>query len=86
MKVTITLKAQKAFLKLPTNIQKRIATSIDDLATNPLPNGVKKLTNQPGYRIRVGDYRILYIINIKSKVLTVTSIAHRSVVYRKMKF
>ena len=86
MKVKITAKAQKSFLKLPDNIQKRIADAIDGLAENPLPTGVKKLTNQPGYRIRVGDYRILYIIDSKNKILTIVLVAHRSVVYKKMKF
>ena len=86
MKVKIISKAQKSFLKLSVNIQQRIAKAIDDLADNSLPSGVKKLTNQPGFRIRVGDYRILYIIDTKAKTLTIISIAHRFVVYKKMKF
>lgn len=55
---------------------------IEELEKRPYPQGVKKLTNRPGWRVRVGDYRILYTIDEKKKELTILSVAHRKDVYR----
>lgn len=59
-KVEISKVALKQLKKLSPEIQERIQAKIDYLVTEPHPNGVKKLKNRPyGYRIRVGDYRVL---------------------------
>lgn len=56
---------------------------IDELATSPRPNGVKKLKGKENtYRIRVGDYRILYEIFDDVLLVTVVKIGHRSKVYK----
>jgi len=52
------------------------------LKENPRPFGTKELQSREGYRIRVGDYRILYWINEKEKKVEITSVAHRKEVYR----
>jgi mRNA interferase RelE/StbE len=52
------------------------------LEENPLPKGVKKLSGIDAYRIRVGDYRILYQINSKKKIIEIIAIAHRKDAYR----
>jgi len=52
------------------------------LSKDPLPAVSKKLINREGWRVRVGDYRILYTVDGKSKELTILSIAHRKEAYR----
>jgi mRNA interferase RelE/StbE len=61
--------------------KKRAVVAFKDLAVNPRPYGYKKLKGRPGYRIRVGDYRIIY--QVKDNVLTVyiLIIGHRRDVY-----
>jgi mRNA interferase RelE/StbE len=60
--VKLSRLAQKQLDKLPDAATERIATKLFELATDPRPSGVKKLKGQEGYRIRVGDYRVLYSI------------------------
>ena len=68
--------------RLQAKTHDRIVNFLISLKENPLPNGVKKLRGREGYRIRVGDYRILYIIDHSKKKVEVFSIAHRREVYR----
>lgn len=82
MKVAITPKAQKGFDKLPKEIQNRLRTAIDRLENDPFPRGCAKLTNQPGFRLRIGSFRLLYTVDTKTRTLTVVKIAHRKEVYR----
>lgn len=74
--------AEKELDRLPTEVQNRIVKQLVSLKDNPRPPGVKKLYFREGYRIRVGDYRILYTINESEKKLKIVSIAHRKEVYR----
>lgn len=75
--------ASKQFKKLSPEIQERIQIKIDELADNPRPNGVVKLVNgENRYRIRVGDYRVLYIIFDDVLLVTVVKVGHRREVYR----
>ena len=77
--------ASKELLSLPGAIQKRIGKKIDSLKGNPRPAGVKALKGQHGdfYRVRVGDYRILYEIRDKILLVIVIKVGHRREVYRK---
>lgn len=59
-----------------------ITASITALSDNPRPAGATKLVNRPEWRVRVGDYRILYQIDDKNSTLTIVSISHRRDVYR----
>jgi mRNA interferase RelE/StbE len=52
------------------------------LKENPRPLGVKKLKGQEGYRIRLGNYRILYLVDDRERKIEIFSIAHRKEVYR----
>jgi mRNA interferase RelE/StbE len=52
------------------------------LKENPRPVGCKKLTNQEGYRIRIGNYRILYTIEDENKIVMIYRVGHRRDVYR----
>jgi mRNA interferase RelE/StbE len=81
--VEILKGAFKQIKKLSPEVQERIQIKIDELATEPRPNGVKKLKGQENtYRIRVGDYRILYEILDDILLVTVVEIGHRSKVYK----
>lgn len=68
--------------KLDRQIQRRIAPVINALSHNPRPTNSRKLVGKESYRIRVGDYRILYDIEDDVLVILVVKIAHRREVYR----
>lgn len=73
--------AQKQLYKIPPPHFNRIVKAIDELAYNPRPPGCKKLTGRSAYRIRIGNYRVIY--NISDNVLTVfvIDIGHRKNIY-----
>jgi mRNA interferase RelE/StbE len=74
--------AQKELFKLPKEIQERIAVKIDSLADDPYPADTKKLKNGDGrFRIRVGDYRIIYRLEDKQLVILIIKIGHRRDIY-----
>ena len=81
-RIDISRDARKELERLPTQIQSRIAKAVLALESNPFPHGCKKLKNRDGYRIRVGDYRILYFVDGKQKVIVVGLIGHRREIYR----
>ena len=76
--------AQKELASLPKAIRVRIGKKIDSLQTNPNPQGVKLLKGKgrEAYRVRVGDYRILYQIKREILLVIVIKIGHRREVYR----
>jgi len=75
--------ARRAFTRLESPIQRRIGAAIDSLAVNPRPSGVKKLADAENHwRIRVGDYRIIYQIFDKVLVIVIVAVGHRGDVYR----
>ncbi len=75
--------AQKSLIHLPPTIQTRLLDAIQALSDNPRPSGVKKLqSKQDLYRIRVGDYRIVYAIEDNRLLILVATIGHRKDVYR----
>jgi mRNA interferase RelE/StbE len=59
----------------------KVKQSIAALAENPRPHGYKKLKNRNGYRIRIGDYRVIYDIFDAVLIIDVISIGHRKDVY-----
>ncbi|MFC1611288.1 type II toxin-antitoxin system RelE/ParE family toxin [Myxococcota bacterium] len=68
---------------LDKKIQVRLGKKIQKLATNPRPSGVKKLAGEDGFwRVRVGDYRIIYSIEDDRLVVLVIRVRHRREVYR----
>ena len=76
--------AAKAIQKLPTVTQRRILERLETLASNPRAHGSIKLTGQEAYRIRAGDYRIIYTIEDKQLVVLVINVGNRRDVYRRM--
>lgn len=81
-RVELETRSRRELLELPRDVQRRLVDVIDDLETNPRPPGAKKLTNQEGYRVRKGDYRILYTVHDAEAVVRVYCIGHRREVYR----
>ncbi len=80
--VEIVAKAEKEFSKLPEKTKPLISKKILSLEDTPRPFGAKKLKETPYYRIRVGDFRVIYSINDTAKTVKVLSIADRKEVYR----
>ncbi|MBD2604384.1 type II toxin-antitoxin system RelE/ParE family toxin [Scytonema hofmannii FACHB-248] len=75
--------ARKQFIKLPIDVKKRIQIKINDLAIEPRPNGIKKLQGDDNsYRIRVGEYRVVYEIEDDVLIVTIIKVKHRSEVYQ----
>lgn len=74
--------AHRQILRLPAQTQQRVNQAIARLAENARPLGNKKLTAREGYRLRVGDYRILYKVDDGEKVVLVYRVKARGDVYR----
>ena len=75
--------ARRAFANLPPQLQARLQPAVDALAALPRPPGCKKLRGERNlWRIRVGDYRIVYEIHDQILVVLVIAISHRREAYR----
>jgi mRNA interferase RelE/StbE len=74
--------AVKELEGLPPKVRRRVVSKIEGLGTAPRPQGVEKLSGQEKYRIRQGDYRVLYAIDDTAKTVTVVKIGHPRDVYR----
>ncbi len=81
--VRIIPRAQRDLDKLRGKLFNGIKDKINSLKDNPRPPGCEKLTDEEGYRVRVRDYRILYRINDKSKIVFIHRVRHREEVYRQ---
>lgn len=71
--------------KIPSKMQKQITEKIKELALNPRPDGCKKLQGSddlPLYRIRCGDYRVVYTINDNILLVLIIEVGHRREIYR----
>ena len=82
-KITIKKRAMKALEKINEPYYSKIKTAIYNLADNPRPSGVINLTNRKGYRIRVGNYRVIYDIDDKISLVDVDDLGHRKDIYKK---
>ena len=82
--IEITPAAQRQLRKLERHLQRRVARRIEALAEDPRPPGVVKLTDvsPPLYRVREGEYRILYRIHDDKLLVLLVRIGHRSEAYR----
>ena len=74
--------AAKELEGLPTKDRKRVVTRMQRLAGQPRPPGCEKLTGHDLFRVRQGQYRILYEVQDQDLVVTVFKIGHRRDVYR----
>ena len=83
--IEIAEKLEKRLNKLPKKDKERILEKIDSLSQNPRPEDYKKLQgNQKPqlYRVRSGDYRIIYTIQDSALVILVVDLGHRKEIYR----
>ena len=81
--IQIRRKAQKSLAKISEPFQSNIIESINSLAHNPHPTNSKKLIGRPAWRIRIGNYRVIYEIENKLLIILVLDIDHRKNIYRK---
>jgi len=82
-RVRIEKQTSKALEKIDVVIRKRIVEVIRSLADNPRPPGSKKMKNREGWRVRIGDYRVIYGIDDERSLVSVAKIGHRREVYRE---
>jgi len=80
--IEILRSAQKQLSKINRQDQDRIISSIESLANNPRPDGCKKLSGRPAWRIRIGSYRVIYEIQDEKLIVLVVRIGHRREIYR----
>ena len=80
--IEISRDARKELADLPPQMQVRMSRAILALENNPFPSGCKKLKNRDGFRIRAGNYRVLYFADSKTKRMVIGVIGHRREVYR----
>lgn len=82
-RISIDPAALREMKKLPQKIRQQIASAIDALSGDPRPDGARKLTgSRSSYRIRVGEYRVLYRITDRELLILVVKVGHRRDVYR----
>jgi mRNA interferase RelE/StbE len=85
MKYEVKLKSsvKKQLRNLDKKQAERILVKIYLLGDDPYPKGVDHLTGQRAYRIRIGDYRVIYEIHNKQLLVQVIRVGHRKEIYRK---
>lgn len=82
-KVVFEKKVLRDIKGRPKDVLERLKEITYTLENNPKPRGCIKLTGRDGFRIRVGNYRLLYLVDNKKRIVTITRIKHRREVYRK---
>ena len=80
-RVEILPRAAKALKKLPHSEYRRVRDAIRALGGDPRPSGCRKLVGRDGWRIRVGNYRVIYKIEDTIRVVTVIDAGHRKDIY-----
>lgn len=83
-RIVLAPSASKELEDLPAGTVERIVKKIDGLAENPRPPGAIKLTGIPSWRVRIGDFRVIYSIDDRTKTVRVDGIRHRSKAYRRL--
>ncbi len=83
-KITLKKKASKELLKLPSMMIPKVASCIDSLSDNPRPEGSKKLkgSDKDIWRVGVGNYRVVYLIEDEVKIVNIRKVGHRRDVYK----
>jgi mRNA interferase RelE/StbE len=83
-KIELRRIAQRSLDKLPPRDFKAVLEAVKALADFPRPNGVEKLKGVPLWRVRQGDYRIIYNIDDKQQLIIIVRIGHRREIYRSL--
>jgi len=83
--VLLHRRAKKELRLLPKHVLRHVWQCIKSLADDPFPDGSVRLGGHSGlYRLRVGDWRIVYQVENPAKIVTIVRIGHRSDVYRRL--
>jgi mRNA interferase RelE/StbE len=75
--------ASKSIQSISRQMQRRVLARLERLAVNPRAPGCEKLAGKDEYRVRVGDYRIIYTIHDEKLIVIVIDVGHRREVYRR---
>ncbi|MGJ8640403.1 MAG: type II toxin-antitoxin system RelE family toxin [Opitutaceae bacterium] len=81
-KIEFSKRVRKDFKKIPTHDAKRILNAIQLLASDPLPQNSKKLKGEELFRIRIGNYRVIYSIEDSKMIIFVIKLGHRKDIYK----
>ncbi len=82
-KVLIEKKAEKGLRKLPPEVKESVFSVLKKIAADPFPSGSRKIVGTDNlWRIRIGDYRILYEVDESTAIIRIERIGHRKDVYR----
>ena len=83
-KIIFTKQAYRSLRRIPKNIVDRIRIKLDQIADDPheIHTNVTKLQNRPGYRLRVGDWRVIYEIRENELIILVLKVGSRGEIYR----
>jgi mRNA interferase RelE/StbE len=76
--ILILLRAEKEIDRLPHHYADKIDDAIESLRVEPRPHNCKRLKDRQGWRIRVGEYRVIYEINDAERIVRVVAVRHRS--------
>jgi mRNA interferase RelE/StbE len=82
-RVDLSRRAEKDLDRLPARGAARVIAALRELTADPRPRRASKLVAVEGYRIRLGEYRIIYDVNDATQVVTVYRIRHRREAYRR---
>ena len=83
-RIELRRRAQRTLDKLPKNDFEAIIEAIKNLAQTPRPRGIEKVKSTGLWRIRQGDYRIIYAIDDNERLVTVVRVGHRREIYRAL--
>jgi len=83
-KIELRRRAQRALDKLPKTDFQAVVEAMKELAQTPRPRGVEKVKTAGLWRVRQGDYRIIFAIDDKQQLVTVVRIGHRREIYRSL--
>jgi len=80
--LSVLRRAQKELAQIPAGDYERLVEAIRSLGDNPRPSGCRKLTGREGWRIRSGNFRVIYEIDDGQRLVTVLHVGNRRDVYR----
>ena len=83
-RIEVRRRVQRALNKLPKPDFQAVIEAIKDLAQTPRPRGIEKVKSTGLWRIRQGDYRIIYAIDDKESLVIIVRVGHRREIYRSL--
>jgi len=81
-RIDLVRSAERELRALPAVIYRRVVARLLRPSEEARPRGSRKLSHGPGWRLRVGDYRVLYTVDDEARVVTIYAVGHRRDIYR----